>query len=193
MQSLRELWLEQAYKLPTEGSRRVLVDLGANIGLSSLWLKRHYNCEKIVAIEPVRSNARLVRKNFDANAIRGTVIEAAVGPSDGVVKFEESAASNLGHIGANGYDVRMLCMTSLLRDLLPDEHVDLLKIDIEGGEEALFRTESLRDWIAFSGFSGRFMTWFGYESWFGRVILHAILYAIAGRPVKPKPDAKPAV
>ena len=52
---------------------------------------------------------------------------------------------------------------------------------------------SLRDWIAFVGFSSRFMTWFGYESWFGRVVLHAVLYAIAGRPVKPKPDAKPVV
>jgi uncharacterized protein (DUF362 family) len=46
---------------------------------------------------------------------------------------------------------------------------------------------SLRDWIAFSGFRSRFMTWFGYESWFGKVVLHAILYAIVGRPVKPKP------
>jgi uncharacterized protein (DUF362 family) len=45
---------------------------------------------------------------------------------------------------------------------------------------------SLRDWIAFSGFRSRFMTWFGYESWFGKVVLHAILYAIVGRPVKPK-------
>src|ERR1035437_4982433 len=52
---------------------------------------------------------------------------------------------------------------------------------------------SLRDWIAFSGFRSRVMTWCGYESWFGRVVLHALLYAIAGRPVKPKPDAKPAV
>jgi uncharacterized protein (DUF362 family) len=50
----------------------------------------------------------------------------------------------------------------------------------------------LRDWIAFTGFKSRFLTWFGYESWFGRVVLHAILYAIAGRPVKPKPCAETA-
>lgn len=36
------------------------------------------------------------------------------------------------------------------------------------------------------GFKSRFITWFGYESWFGRVILHALLYALAGKPVKPK-------
>jgi FkbM family methyltransferase len=146
MQSLRELWLEEAYTLPTDGPRKVLVDLGANIGLSSVWLKRHYSCEKILAIEPVRSNVCLVRKNFRANAIGGTVIEAAIGPSDGVVKFEESAASNAGRVGVNGYEVRMLCMSSLIRDLLPSEKIDLLKIDIEGGEAALF-TQGDLSWL----------------------------------------------
>jgi uncharacterized protein (DUF362 family) len=45
---------------------------------------------------------------------------------------------------------------------------------------------TLRNWIALSGFRSRVLTWFGYESWFGRVVLHAILYFIAGKPVKPK-------
>ena len=47
---------------------------------------------------------------------------------------------------------------------------------------------TLRNYVALSGFKSRFITWLGYESWFGRVILHAVLYAIAGRPVKPKPS-----
>ena len=38
--------------------------------------------------------------------------------------------------------------------------------------------------IALAGFKSRFLTWFGYESWFGRVVLHGILYAIIGKPVK---------
>lgn len=45
-----------------------------------------------------------------------------------------------------------------------------------------------RNWIALAGFKSRFLTWFGYESWLGRVVLHAILYAIAGKPVKPHPQ-----
>ena len=48
---------------------------------------------------------------------------------------------------------------------------------------------NLRAWIALSGFKSRFVTWFGYESWFGRGPVHWALYAIAGKPVKPrKPD-----
>lgn len=44
-----------------------------------------------------------------------------------------------------------------------------------------------RNYIALTGFKSRFITWFGYESWFGRVVLHSLLYAIAGKPVKPQP------
>lgn len=51
----------------------------------------------------------------------------------------------------------------------------------------IFRLErTLRNYIALTGFYSRFLTWLGYESWFGRVVLHAILYAVAGKPVKPK-------
>ena len=45
---------------------------------------------------------------------------------------------------------------------------------------ALRRT--LRNYLALAGFNSRWVTWLGYESWFGRVVLHAILYAFAGHP-----------
>lgn len=44
---------------------------------------------------------------------------------------------------------------------------------------------TMRNWIALAGFRSRAITWLGYESWFGRTVLHGILYAIAGRPVRP--------
>jgi len=40
---------------------------------------------------------------------------------------------------------------------------------------------SIRNYIALMGFKSRFLTWLGYESWFGRVVLHGILYALAGK------------
>lgn len=49
---------------------------------------------------------------------------------------------------------------------------------------------TLQNWIALAGFYSRFLTWLGYESWFGRVVIHAILYAIAGKPVKPAPETE---
>lgn len=49
---------------------------------------------------------------------------------------------------------------------------------------------TLRNYIALFGFNSRFITWLGYESWFGIVVLHGILYAIAGKPVKPQINAE---
>jgi uncharacterized protein (DUF362 family) len=48
---------------------------------------------------------------------------------------------------------------------------------------------TVRNGIALTGFKSRFITWFGYESWFGRVVLHAILYAVVGKPVKPQAES----
>jgi uncharacterized protein (DUF362 family) len=49
----------------------------------------------------------------------------------------------------------------------------------------IFRlNRTLRNYIAIIGFKSRFFTWLGYESWFGKVILHGILYMIAGKPIK---------
>lgn len=54
----------------------------------------------------------------------------------------------------------------------------------EAREHVFTLKRTVRHLIALSGFNSRFITWLGYESWFGRVVLHAILYAIAGKPVK---------
>jgi len=43
---------------------------------------------------------------------------------------------------------------------------------------------TFRNYIALIGFRNRFVTWLGYESWFGKIILHGILYAIVGKSVK---------
>jgi uncharacterized protein (DUF362 family) len=42
---------------------------------------------------------------------------------------------------------------------------------------------SVRTRIALVGFRSRFVTWLGYESWFGRRVLHRILYALVGPPI----------
>lgn len=57
---------------------------------------------------------------------------------------------------------------------------------LEARSRVFHLKRTFRNRIALVGFNSRFITWLGYESWFGRVVLHAILYAICGKPVKPK-------
>jgi uncharacterized protein (DUF362 family) len=69
------------------------------------------------------------------------------------------------------------------------EKLEDIEFNVPPGE-AKTRTfhleRTVRNWIALAGFKSRFVTWLGYESWFGKVVLHGILYAIAGKPVKPQ-------
>ena len=88
-QGIREVWNDEVYRLPLDQSPKTIVDLGANIGLTSLWYAKRYEPTQIVAVEPVPANARLIRRNLEVNGITDitTVIEAAVGPESGTARF----------------------------------------------------------------------------------------------------------
>jgi len=141
LQSIREVWLDEEYRQPEDAAPfNTLVDLGSNIGLTSVWLARKYRFKKIVAVEPSTENAELVRLNLSNNGVEATVIEAAVGPEDGTAVFAASAESNMGRIGedgATGVNVRLVSMQTIMREAQIDGDIDLLKLDIEGGEENL--------------------------------------------------------
>jgi FkbM family methyltransferase len=135
LQSIREVWLNQAYRVPADlGAVKTIVDLGANIGLTSLYLAATHQPRRLVAVEPDSANAELVRQNLALNGIHGSVLEAAVAATDGVAYFQDDTRSNVGHLAATGRAVRAVSMDTVLAELGTDV-VDILKMDIEGGEE----------------------------------------------------------
>lgn len=137
IQGIREIFLDHAYRLPFDVASSCLVDLGANIGLTSVWLAKTYGASRLVAVEPDPSNARLARKNLQDNGIDATLIEAAIGSTDGTTFFAESAESNLGQVASAGRPVKMISMATLLGYLNAGQMIDVLKLDIEGGEQDL--------------------------------------------------------
>jgi FkbM family methyltransferase len=136
--SLTEVWLRECYRLPFPILAGTLVDLGANIGLTSLWLTARYGFRDVLAVEPDPTNAALAQRNFAANGVRGRVIQAAVGAVDRTAHFRPHAESNRGSLAVSGNPVQVHSMATLLRMLPVGERVSLLKIDIEGGEQELF-------------------------------------------------------
>jgi FkbM family methyltransferase len=91
--ALHEVWIREIYRMPLAQKPRVIVDLGANIGLTALWLATHYGCNQLIAVEPVRANAELARRNLEQNGICSEVIEAAVGAEDGTATLLETLSS----------------------------------------------------------------------------------------------------
>jgi FkbM family methyltransferase len=144
LHSIREVWFEEAYRLPFDNPSGTLLDLGANIGLTSVWLAKKYTIERVIAVEPDRSNAMLARRNLDLNAIKSEVIEAAIGPQEGTVRFESNQVSNLGRVSEKGLPVAMITVDTILEKSACPK-LALVKIDIEGGEQQLF--DGPMDWL----------------------------------------------
>jgi FkbM family methyltransferase len=136
--SLREIWLFDCYEFPADIHPQRILDLGANIGLTSVWLATRYRAKKLVAVEPVTGNEALARRNLTQNNLDAVVIAAAVGCEDGSVAFTEHPESTFGKADftASGA-TRLISMRTLLDTYWDGGRIDLLKIDIEGGEQEL--------------------------------------------------------
>ena len=145
IQSIREVFLDECYRLPEERTYQSLLDLGANIGLTTLWLQKRYHCKNIVAVEPSPENMAFVRRNIDENKIAAELVEAAVGPRDGIAHFQKNTFSNQGSVSDQGDEVKMVSMPTLLAKF-PTPFIDLMKLDIEGGEGPLLKEGNI-DWL----------------------------------------------
>lgn len=144
IQTIREVWIQETYRLPRDAKPQLVIDLGANIGMTSVFLARRYGVRYIVAVEPSPDNARLARTNLLLNGIDGTVIEAAVAAKDGEAYFAAGQDSNLGRLASGGQKVKLLSIDSVLA-ASPTGRADLLKMDIEGGEAAVL--EGAGSWL----------------------------------------------
>ncbi len=115
----------------------VIVDLGANIGCTMVHYASLYAGARLVGVELDEENVRLARINTAAISGSATLVHAAIAPRDGAVRYAGKEAWGY-HIHDEGdRTVAALSMPSLL-ERSGISTVDFLKIDIEGGERALF-------------------------------------------------------
>ncbi|HEX4077206.1 MAG TPA: FkbM family methyltransferase [Candidatus Acidoferrales bacterium] len=145
LHGIREVWFDEAYRVPFEDPSGTLLDMGANIGLTSVWLAKRYPFTRVIAVEPDPSNASLVRRNLELNGVNGEVLEAAIGPCEGTARFASNQSSNLGRVSDHGVSVAMTTVDAVLKNAAC-RRFGLVKIDIEGGEQQLF--DGPTDWLA---------------------------------------------
>lgn len=119
----------------------VVVDVGANIGLSALYfLTRGPDC-RCYLFEPVPANVRKLKSNLSSFAERYVLREASVGTQAGQCEFGIEPTGRYGGIGREtGTKITVDCLSinDVLSDVLSREtHVDVLKLDTEGTEREL--------------------------------------------------------
>ena len=117
-----------------------ILDCGANIGLASLFFRQLYPGARITAFEADPAIMEMLEANLDANG--ASTVEtrhAALWTSTGTLTFD-CEGSDSGRISAlaGATSGRAAIVPSLrLRDVISERPVDLLKLDIEGAEDAV--------------------------------------------------------
>ncbi len=145
---IKDIFLFGEYRPATiKTDAPTIIDCGGNIGVTSLFLKQKYPNAKIKIFEPAEESCQIIEKSFKANNMKEVeVIRAAVSDTEGEMEFwydsekptssrkaplwEEDGAHQIKP--AEKHLVRKVPMVKLSSFI--SGPVDLLKIDIEGGE-----------------------------------------------------------
>lgn len=168
----REVWGANGYYVELEKANPVILDIGAHIGLTTLYYKKLYPQSKIIAVEPVPENAALLRHTIFENQLEGVeVYEEAVSDHAGeetlyAPESGEWRSNTSVYRGAWTGDQESIAFTvacRLLSYYLDRYRPDLVKLDIEGAEQEVLTaskaslTQSPRYLIEFHPVDGRGM------------------------------------
>jgi FkbM family methyltransferase len=127
-----EIFIGQAYKLQLQNHPYIL-DCGANIGMSVIYMKHSYPAAEIVAFEPDKKNFDLLEKNMQSFGYNNvTLRNEAVWNENTTLWFSSEGLMSSKIASEYGHNAKQI-KAIRLRDLLTRE-IDFLKIDIEGAE-----------------------------------------------------------
>jgi FkbM family methyltransferase len=155
--TFNEIIREQVYRNVAARVRRcdTLIDLGANIGLASLYFGDRYPTCRLFAVEPNPDSYRMLVRNLKGPIDRGRcrTLRAAVWRSEKTLVADlvndahhystfaacEAPAAQSHLDTMIGMPIRRIIAESRF------ENIDLLKVDIEGAEVELFNGDL--DWL----------------------------------------------
>jgi len=152
----------------------LVIDAGANIGLFTLFVKRHFPSAFVLAVEPIPHNVEALRANLDLYSVTGvTVFPVGLSDQGGSARFyffpsmpgnstahlEEKlrdrdtvATYTTAEIADQVYqheevEVRVRRLSHVLRESPhASGDIELLKMDIEGSEQAALAGIDDSDW-----------------------------------------------
>lgn len=148
---LADVFLNHFYKIEASGVQTI-IDLGANIGLSTLYLKTLYPDARVACVEPVPANVEVLKQTLLLNGIDDAhVFSGAIGTDNGsallMIHSDPTAHSLIPNLSIGplpSIEVPQISVKSLMEQL-GFTMIDLLKIDIEGYEKTLFMSKT--DWL----------------------------------------------
>jgi len=146
LSTFAKIFLNREYDIPLAKEPKVIIDAGANVGYASAFFALQFPRAKIIAIEPETANFNLLKQN--TSTFRNvSPVNAAIWPVSGRVNLLDPGLGSWGFEAAGLADgqtdipnlgtVRAVTVEEIMSEFNLDS-IDILKVDIEGGEKALF-------------------------------------------------------
>ena len=129
------------YWLPITEKPKIILDIGANIGIAARFFHFHFPSAQIHLFDPIKSNLEVLKKNIQG--IDNCVLhEFGLASEDGEIKFAMTTEEkNYGSFSAFGNSSNQLqsemgSVKAVNRTLKENNinEIDILKIDTEGAE-----------------------------------------------------------
>lgn len=139
--TLAEVLCSPECEVDLEWSPRTVLDLGANIGLTAIKLKRQFPDATLIAVEPDPGSAQICRANL-SRMDGAVVLEMAIGWEGGPVRCTNPDAPSISRqFESCDRDDRRAIQEISIRGILDQYQCRspiLVKMDIEGAEASCF-------------------------------------------------------
>jgi FkbM family methyltransferase len=154
--TFREIMLDEIYGQVVGNIRGFLtvIDLGANIGLASLYLAHHSPASRILSVEPNPQTYQMLVRNVQSLGGRCQTLKAAAWGTHNLLapdpqlardRFSTVTLREASSVVRDEWTVEGFTMPEIL-DYSGFDTVDLLKVDIEGAEAEIFSGSDLK-WL----------------------------------------------
>jgi len=130
--ALKEIFFGEIYKFRTRNEQPVIIDCGANIGLSTISFKLQYPQAEIIAFEPDIFNFELLKINTTSFA-NITLFNQAIWDKEELLEFDMSGTMSSNTDTAFQSKKSQTIQAVPLKTFL-NRKIDFLKLDIEGAE-----------------------------------------------------------
>lgn len=147
--TIAEIFLDDCYvrDLPRPHNFPVVIDLGGFIGDFSLYAVKRLNARRVIVCEPSPRNWELLLKNIASNGYGDRIQAVNKAVTDGRDVMMDIDAPDESQCMVSAYfqserplsSVRGISLGQLFKDY-EIESVDLLKMDVEGGEYAILQS-----------------------------------------------------
>lgn len=133
---------------------KTIVDAGANVGYTAIYLSHFFKNVQLIALEPNQTTFRRLKHNVELNNLQNvTLHQTGLWNKNAYLKADKSfrdgqAWSFRLEETTNESEklFEVISMNSLMETHQLKE-IDFLKIDVEGGEKAIFNAEADLSWL----------------------------------------------